>query len=554
MNSRRSINRRTFLRSIGLGTAGMVVTACTTPTATPMATSQAPAAVGTNALPAALPIVEDKLTLTYWVPLSGNVGATLTTYADMTCYKEMEKLTNIHLEFQHPPTGQEAEQFNLMVASGKFPDVIENGGWLGAPGGPAKYLRDGVILRLNELIEEHAPNLSKVLADHPEWRRMILTDEGDIYAFPFLRSDPYLLTFQGPIMRGDWLEKVGAEVPTTIDEWHQVLTLFKEQNPGGAENTYPFTPMLYNAPLQSFKGSHAFIGAWNIAYNFYQEGGVVKFGMVQPEFKEFLTVMAQWYEEGLIDPDFPTTDGKLLDAKVTGNQLGAFVQNTGGGIGKYMGLMATKDPTFQLVPAPYPTLRAGETPAFGQRDFNYTGTGAAISTANQHVEETVRLLDWAYSEEGYNLFNFGLEGLTYNWVNGYPQYTDLILKNPDGLPVNQAMGQHFRSSFNGPFVQAKEYFEQYSAMPAQKQSLEVWTTPTNEKQMPLVTPTQEESREFANIMNDINTRADEAVIRIITGQDPVDNWDTVVSELNSIGIEQAIQIQQGALERYNNRP
>jgi putative aldouronate transport system substrate-binding protein len=255
-----------------------------------------------------------------------------------------------------------------------------------------------------------------------------------------------------------------------------------------------------------------------------------------------------------MDPDFPTTDGKLLDAKVTGNQLGAFVQNTGGGIGKFMGLMAEKDPTFRLDPTPYPTLKAGETPAFGQRDFNYTGTGAAISTANQHVIETVRMLDWAYSEDGYMLFNFGLPELTYNVVDGYPTYTDLILKNPDGLPVTQAMGQHFRSNFNGPFIQAKEYFEQYSAMPEQKKSLEVWTTPSNEKLMPLVTPTQDESKQFANIMNDVNTRADEAITRIITGEEPLDTWETVVSELKSIGIEDAIQIQQNALERYNKRP
>lgn len=558
MSSRRQINRRTFLRDVTLGTTALVVVACT-PQATPTTAPQGNEGSGSNTTsgePAnvGLPIVDETLTLTYWVPMSGNSSPTIATFAEMTAYVEMAKKTNITLEFQHPPMGQEGEQFNLMVASGKYPDIIESGSWLGAPGGPAKYLRDGVILRLNELLEQHAPNLSKVLSDHPEWRRMIVTDEGDIYCFPFLRSDPYLLTFQGPIIRKDWLDKVSAEVPTTIDEWHNVLTLFKDQNPGGAENAYPLTPNLYGSAINAFKAAHAFIGAWGITFNFYQENGVVKHGTLQPEFKEFLAVMTQWYEEGLIDPDFPTTDGKLLDAKVTGNQLGAFIQNTGGGIGKYMGLMKDQDPTFKLVAAPYPTLNSGETPMFGQRDFNFTGTGAAISSANQHVEESVRLLDWAYTQEGYMLFNFGVEGLTYEMINGYPTYTELITNNPDGLPMNQAMGRHFRSSFNGPFVQAKEYFEQYSALPEQKESVDVWKTPSNEKLMPLVTPTQDESREFANIMNDVNTRADEAAIRVITGEDPVDVWDTVVGELKSIGIEQAIAIQQSALERYNNRP
>jgi putative aldouronate transport system substrate-binding protein len=264
--------------------------------------------------------------------------------------------------------------------------------------------------------------------------------------------------------------------------------------------------------------------------------------------------MAQWYKDGLVDPDFPTMDQKLMDAKVTGNQLGSFVQNTGGGIGKYQGLMKEKDPKFQLVAAPYPVLKKGDKPIFGQRDFNFNGLSASITTANKKVADSIKVLDYGYGPEGHMLFNFGVAGLTYNLVNGYPKYTDLITNNPNKLPLQQSMGQHFRSNFAGPMVQDKRYMEQYAALPEQQDSLKIWSEPSNEYQMPLVTPTQDESKKFASVMTEVNTRCQEAVTKIITGQQPVDGWDAVVKELKGMGIEDAIKIQQAALERFNKRP
>ena len=56
-------------------------------------------------------------------------------------------------------------------------------------------IKDGVILRLNDLIDKYAPNYKKVLADHPDWRKQVMNDEGDLYGFPFIRGDPFLVVF-----------------------------------------------------------------------------------------------------------------------------------------------------------------------------------------------------------------------------------------------------------------------------------------------------------------------------------------------------------------------
>ncbi len=335
---RHRLSRRSFLRHIGVG-AGAAAWAASGLKGVPTLASNREAPFNRLATS----------TFTYWTVLNQNAGATLKSYNEMLCYQEYEKKTGVHIDFQHISDmgAQNTEQFNLLVASGQYPDFIEWDNWLTIAGGPGKYLKDNVIIKLNDLVEKNAPNLKKILDANPDWRKEVVTDDGTLYCFPFLRGDVALKVFQGPIIRKDWLDKVGLSTPTTVDEWHEMLVAFKKKDPNGKGDEVPFTSSLYSVPLNAFLLSHAFVGAWGIAMEWYQENGVVKFGMVQPEFKEFLKVMAQWYKEGLYDVDFPTMDTKLEDAKVTGNQLGSFIQNTGGGIGKYMGLMAKKDPNFE---------------------------------------------------------------------------------------------------------------------------------------------------------------------------------------------------------------
>jgi putative aldouronate transport system substrate-binding protein len=71
--------------------------------------------------------------------------------------------------------------------------------------------------------------------------------------------------------------------------------------------------------------------------------------------------------------------------------------------------------------------------------------------------------------------------------------------------------------------------------------------------MPPVTPTQEESKKFASIMNDVNGKYQEVFTRAITGADPMDTLTGLPAQLRQIGIDDAIKIQQSALDRYNKR-
>ncbi|WP_168120856.1 extracellular solute-binding protein [Paenibacillus sp. HB172176] len=490
--------------------------------------------------------------LKYWVPL-GTASSTKSSLSEVGVYQKLQELTGTKVEFTHPSEdgNQQTEQLNIMIASGNLPDVVETN-WLNVPRGPQNAIDEGTIIRLNELIEEYAPNLRKYLDENPEMENLIKTDEGSIYAFPFLRGDKILTVFYGPTIRKDWLDKLNLEVPTTIEEWENTFIAFRDQDPNGngEKDEIPFTLRLSEVRSE---GTNALIGAWGIASRFYQVDGEVRYGEIQPEYKEFLTTMQRWYEEGLIDPDFAANDSKLIDARMTGNQLGALYAYNGGGIGKYTGLMTETNPDFNLVGILNPTLNKGDTPALGQMDKIFNGTGAAISGNAKNPEAIVKWLDQGYSEEGHMLFNFGIEGESYEMVDGYPTFTDQITKNADGLPMAQALAEYARSISYGPFVQDRRYIEQYYNLDAQSEALETWSQAKNEIQMPPVTLTAEESQKFGNIMNDVNTYAEEMITKFIMGAEKIEKFDDFVANLKKFKIEEAIAIQQAALDRYNNR-
>lgn len=486
--------------------------------------------------------------VTYWVALNANAAATMKDFNGIAAYKELEKITGTKVEFQHPPTGQERDQFNLMIASGKLPDVIEYP-WAAAPKGADSLIQEKRIIRLNELIAEHAPNLTKVLNENPEFRKMVTTDEGNIYVMPFLLGDPSLSVVHGPIIREDWLANLGLEQPSTIAEWETMLRAFRDGDPNGnnEKDEIPFLLSMVDIDM-----NHLFVGAWGITSDFYQENGSIKYGPIQPEFKEFLATMARWFQDGLIDRDYATTDGKLKDAKVTGNELGAFTGYPGSSIGRYLELMAEQDPNFSLIGPVNPALEKGGY-VMGNYSSPFSGIGAAISATAKNPEQIVKWLDYKYGEEGHLLFNFGIEGVSYTMEGDNPKYTDLILNNPNGLPMTQAMAKYFTANWSGPFVQDKRYLEQYYQLDQQRNANINWSQADHSKLLPPLTLTADESSKTASIMNDVKTYRDELLNKFIMGAEPIENFDKFVSTIESMGIQEVIAARQAALDRYNTR-
>ncbi|MDR6551858.1 extracellular solute-binding protein [Paenibacillus qinlingensis] len=495
-----------------------------------------------------------KLTkLTYFSLLDNNIAASVKSVGETEVAKELEKRTGVKVEYQHPPAGggpQIKQQFNLMVASNSFTDVIEYSFTKDYEGGPDKAISDGVIIDLKPMLEKYAPNYWKILKENPSVMKQVTTDGGKIYSINKLNMDPNQLTFYGPGIRKDWLDKLGLQAPTTIDEWYTVLKAFKEKDPNGNGKADEIPFSFFMSDLES---SSLFLGAYGIPMKFYQEDNKVKYGMLQPQFKEFLTQMSKWYKEGLIDPEFAVNDRKMFDAKMTGDRTGSSVYLLGGGIGKFNTLMRQTNPKFNLVGVPLPTLKQGDKPLYGHR-ASEVGPGASISTSNKNPEETLKWLDYRYSPEGSLLFNFGIEGESYKMVNGYPTFTDLVMKNPQGLTVAGALGK-YASIAESPRLSDQRFFEQYS-LPAQEQkdAIKLWSAPSNKNQMPPnLSPSLEDSAKYATIMSDVNTYTQEMITKFIMGAEPMENYDNFIKKLKSIGAEDAVKIMQSALDRFNKR-
>lgn len=534
------ISRRKFLKGAGLSVGAAMASVA----APKLASAAAPQQAGAE--------------LTYWTPISGNPAATLKSYGEMTCYKEMEKVTNVKIIFQHVPDNPQAQEaFNLLVASGKYPDVIEYNWLNNYAGGPARAVKDGLIQRLNPFLEAgKLPHFAKVLADKPEWRRMIQTDEGDIYCFPFLRGDPGLQTFSGPWVRMDHLEKAGIKnTPKTIDDWTNMFKALKgkDLNGNGKADEYPFTTWLFGQGHQSIPYSGAFAGAYGTTMAFYNEGGKVKYGPIEPAFREFMALLVSWNQQGFIHPDTFTMTQAQWDAQILNGNISSGVMLVGGGIGRMTTLARPTQPKFKIVGVQYPSLKPGGRSAFGQMENAYPGgASAAITSACRNIDVALKVLDYPYSPEGHMLFNFGREGAQYDMVKGFPKWRPEIV-SPPKLPLAQSIAQHARSNFAGPFVQDIRYLQQYFAFPEQKAAYETWSKEDHSRIMPPVTPTQAESRRFGRIMTEVNTRLNTTFAKVVTGALPLSAWDTLVGELKSIGIDEALGIQQGALERYFSR-
>ena len=356
--------------------------------------------------------------VTIWEGLWANASVSVANLAETPLYQEVMRRTGVDVTFIHPAQGQERESFNLMIASNDLPDMLYWDWSSNYPGGPEKAISDGVIIRLNDVIANQAPNLSALFANNPDWLKAAKTDSGTHFVFPFIRGHEYLMVFYGPQLRRDWLDQLGLDVPETLADWDNVLSSFKSA--GLAE--YPLTFTNFRRGRGINGPGNAFVQPFGTTWAFHQDDqGQVHFGPYDDAFGDFLALFKDWFDRGLVDPEFFSNERNTFNAKLLNGEAGAWTSYTGSGIGAYLDANAGKG-TFDIVAAPYPVLNKGATPFFGQRDNPVRGSGMAITTQARSVEVAAEFADFAYSEEGHILFNFGIEGESYEWSTNYPGF------------------------------------------------------------------------------------------------------------------------------------
>lgn len=490
-----------------------------------------------------LPICDELTTVTLFTDMDSNLANLVNNLNETDFFKELERRTNVHIEFDIPASGGETAAFNLLFSSGELPDMIKNMR-PGYPGGLDAAVDDGFYMDLTDLIPKYAPHYyAALMSQDPSVLRTAYTGTGRLACVSQLMQ-----TSQGPwaglYVRKDWLDQCGLEVPVTYDDWEKMLTAFKEEC--GA----PAPMLLYKTGYDSVFNTTT-VG-YGVTAAFHQENGVVKFGPYEEGWKKYVTTMHDWYEKGLIDPDFmssSTPTSYLPDqAMITTGKCGAFE-------GMYTMAsvfeQASTDPNAVMLPV-YPPMETADM----KNDFlriSAITAGISISADSDKAEICLKLLDYFFTEEGALFANYGIEGDTFEFVDGKPQYTEKITNNPD-LTFGQAMA--FYTMPAGRVVW-QDWTRETASVPAKDLiSYDIWGNATSDKSIVAVANLgmdPDAYTEYSTIMADVQTIVDEKTAQFISGVISLDEYDNYLKALKSVNVERAIELVQQAYDDFMAR-
>ncbi|MCI9626770.1 MAG: extracellular solute-binding protein [Clostridia bacterium] len=486
---------------------------------------------------------EENLKLSWWT--INHQPAYISNYNEVAAFRQMQEKTGVEIAFLHPAAGQETEQFNVMISSKDYPDIIDWQWETEYPGGMNKAVSDGVIIKLDDYMQ-YAPNYEKLLEQQPEFRNSVKTTDGAILTFNQLKDDVGINSYFGPCIRKDWLDKLDLAVPQTIDDWYNVLKAFKTMDPNGNGNIDEI-PL-----LDSREGGLQYLSvAWGTLKGmFFEKDGKMVYGSVQPEYKDFLQTMHDWYAEGLIDAEFASSSRTNIDAKMLGGTAGAFVGYMGSQMGNYL----AQQPEMNLVGAPWPKGASGIS-YIGMPEMLKTaipGYGSAISTANSHVKETMALLDYNYSEEGIIAQNWGVEGVTFERKGAQFQFLDSVLHDKGGKNPIEAMSPYTLTTWGGygKVMNGAAYTALMQTYDQQKEASKIWTQGDTSLLLPAFPFTAEESLHISNIMTEARLYENEMYIKMIMGIEPISGFEEYVARMEAIGVNEAARLYEIAYSRY----
>lgn len=490
---------------------------------------------------ATYPLDTDEV-LTIWgksAPSSSKYSKT----EELPYIQELQKETGVKLEYVYTAAGQKEERLKIMLAAGDATDIIEYD-WAFYPGGPEKVLSEGHIIALNDLMDTYAKNFKRVVTQNPEADKIAKNNEGLYYTFPQIREDEKMNTAYGPIIRKDWLDELGLEMPETLDDWYNILTAFKEKKNAT-------TPMIIS--FSDLEACGMFLGAYGVRPGFYRENDKVKYGPIEEGYKNALIYLNKMYKEGLFGENITNVTADERNGLMLNHKAGAAIGWLNSSIKNWQNNSAVADTSFNLSGTKYPTLKKGETPRFGYRGQAVIATNS-ISSASKKKELAAKFLDFRYTEKGEILANFGIEGESYVMKDSRPVYTDIILKNPEGLSVTQALSEYTDASSTGPFFYRLDAFMQINETERQRTALDFWSqTDAKTYNLPAISIPGDMTSEYSSIYADIQTYVENMFYKFVMGLEPIEKFDEYVEQIKKMNIDRAIEINQIALDNFNKR-
>lgn len=489
------------------------------------------------------PIVEEKVTYTIACELSPNWG----NPADGEFWQWLEEETNIHIEWITYLETEADEKFKLLMASGDYPDAF-----IGALGGDDNdvitYGSEGIYIPLNDLIEQYCPNFNRRVSEgYPDLMKMITCADGNIYGMPAVLYNPDI--YNNTFINQKWLDAVGAEVPTTTEEFEEVLRLFKENDPNGNGEADEI-PMTFIFSDWGASDHGPYFGAFGYPLSpdyIMIDNKEVKYLGAEESFKEGAEWLGSLYAEGLVDRDVFTQDDSSLAAKVSQGTVGVFSSwdktPAGDYADDYVALMPLQGPDGEQN-----TLVEGITGLYKGRFM--------ITNKCENPEILMQWVDRFYEslEVGLNA-TYGI-GPDENKAWYYDENGDIVFKTGDELPEEYERGQQqlpFAPAILGDGVEDFLGNEEKNEITAEmKQYAGKFEDGTWER-WPSVYMTLEEKDDIATTETDLQDYSKNQLAKWIAGESDVNaDWDNYLQELENIGLSHYLEVKQQIYDRYSS--
>ena len=459
------------------------------------------------------------------------------------------ELTNIHLvddtvgaNMRTSENTGRTEALNLMLAAGSIPDIV---GSSRLKDFVNQYGPEGAFYPLNDLIEEHAPNMQAFFDERPEIASAISAADGNMYYIPYLPDGKYGRAY---FIRNDWLDTLGLETPETVEEVEAVLRAFKNDDPNGngIADEVPYFARQWPELIRLVTLWDGRSSGSDTYHDFYVDNGDIKHPYAGEGYRDGIAGLARWYEEGLIDAEIFTRGSSSREFLLSEN-LGGMTHDWFASTAGYNTSLADVVDGFSFKafapPASVSGVRMEE-----HRRIPIKPDGWAIGISNEYPVETIKYFDFWFTEEGRRLANFGVEGQQYALEDGAAKFTEDFLTN--GEPVNNQLYAV------GSQLQARGYFQDYEY---EKQ----WSNEFALEGIALydegdylidqflgVAFTADEQRVYDRTFPSIRDYMLERQQGWILGNGDVNaDWDAYIETLDNMGYQELLEVMNSAYDR-----
>ena len=480
--------------------------------------------------------------LTWYVKSGIDVHTDYVEASESPFHSYLPKATGVSIEWRMVPIGGNADtDYNLVLLEPELPNIMT-----GLDLRYEELFEGGLIYDLTPYLEEYAPDYWAWLNEDEKRLKEVQLYNGEIVYFASGVEELNTCSY-GPMLRKDWLDECGLEIPYTLDEWEVVLTAFRDR--------YGIAPLTAQKPIwNGMFGMAAGTGAMGgFGFRTYRENGEIKCAQTQEEWKELIVTMADWYAKGLIDPDVGTVKKEGVLTKAANGEVGFVISDEA--LTTRIPLETSKiDPEAEWIPIPYPVPNKGDQPKFTRYEGMNSDHATVItpSCSEEELITAIKLLNFGYTEYGKNVWNFGEENVSWYYdENGVVQLTDLVINDPKGK-TNAINKYSPMNDSQAPSIKTNRFAElRYEQITVD--AFEVWGGNSlwyDNYMIPTLRFTAEDLETILDMEDKFGNFLGTFAAKCVKGEhDIVAEWDYMINELNSMGLQEYLSILQAAYDR-----